>query len=329
MIDKFWLGFNVFAASVAECNLSIFCACAPSLKALFGRYFHGLTTKMSDISETDLQSRVESTQQNTSIRPGSDKFTRGIGNNKGLNCAMSIERHPNEVYLQDILEVSKIGNERRSFKEAHEYGMESLGRITEAYEEPPYLHESTATVPIFLDTESVRTGINYNDGAHSLESPSISANPFHQETTSPHSSLTSEVPADDERSETSSFSFINLSESSSGQGDETHLISTSANHQYFLVPPRYIQQSSSKQSPSSKPLRPPTPAILRTPSSSALSPLSVTLWTSSMTKTILNDNAGPSSRRKLSRKLNKKLSREKWEQKKKKNQFEQTAYPAI
>lgn len=322
MVDKFWLGFNVFAASVAECNLSIVCACAPSLKALFGRYFRGLTTKISDITEGNLQSRAENTQRNTSNRPDSDKFSRSIGNNKGWNfSATSTERHHSEVYLQDILEVSKVGNERWSFKKAHEYGMEALGRITEAYEESPYLHENSATVPIFLDTESVRTDIDHNSGAHSPEPPPISASPVPQEMTSLHPSLTSETAVGDEKSETSSFSFIHLSESSSNEGDEPHLISTSPSGQYFLIPPRYIQQSSYKQLPSSKPLRPPTPVILRTPAGSALSPLSVTLWTASITETMLNGNMSPSSRRKLGRKL----SREKWEQKKKK-QFEQTAY---
>src|SRR5262249_5822032 len=138
VLDKFWLAFNVFAASVAECNLSIVCACAPSLKALFGRYFRRLTTKMSHSSEGDPQSPLESTIRSTSSRLGSDKFTRGIGRNKGLNSSVtSTERRHSEVDLQDILEIAKIGRERWSFKEAHEYGMENLGRITEAYEEPP------------------------------------------------------------------------------------------------------------------------------------------------------------------------------------------------
>jgi hypothetical protein len=38
-IDKTWNEFNVFITGVAELHLAIICACAPSLKYVFGRYF--------------------------------------------------------------------------------------------------------------------------------------------------------------------------------------------------------------------------------------------------------------------------------------------------
>jgi len=38
-VDKTWLGFNVFVAGIAEGNLGIICACAPSLKSCFRVYF--------------------------------------------------------------------------------------------------------------------------------------------------------------------------------------------------------------------------------------------------------------------------------------------------
>jgi hypothetical protein len=323
-VDKFWLGFNVFVTSVAESNLSIVCACAPSLKALFGRYFRGRTTKMSDISEN---SRLESTIRSLSSRSGLDRFTRGISSNKGLNSnATSIDRRFREVYLQDILEVAKVGRIRWSFKEAHEYGMESLSRITEAYEEPPYSHEESATVQIFLDTENVRTGVSYNGGTHSHMPPPIPTNPVRQEMTSPHPSSTSEAPAGDEKSSSSSFSFINPSESPSSEGDETHLISSSVKGKSSPASPRYlyIPPSPSKQSPNSIPLQPPTPAILRTPSSGTPSPLLVAPWAASMTNVMLSGTVSPNSRRKL-----RKVRREKWEQQQKKSQFEQTAHPVM
>lgn len=40
--DKTWYGFDVYAASVAECNIAIICACAPSLKSITGRFFHSM-----------------------------------------------------------------------------------------------------------------------------------------------------------------------------------------------------------------------------------------------------------------------------------------------
>jgi hypothetical protein len=44
-VDKTWMVFNVWVASIAEGNLAIMCACAPSLKGIFGKYFHNLTSK--------------------------------------------------------------------------------------------------------------------------------------------------------------------------------------------------------------------------------------------------------------------------------------------
>lgn len=44
-IDKGYVSYNALAAGTAECNVAIVCACAPSLKMLFGRYFRDLTTK--------------------------------------------------------------------------------------------------------------------------------------------------------------------------------------------------------------------------------------------------------------------------------------------
>jgi hypothetical protein len=38
-VDKTWQGFTVFAAGIVELYLAIICACAPSLKYVFGRYF--------------------------------------------------------------------------------------------------------------------------------------------------------------------------------------------------------------------------------------------------------------------------------------------------
>jgi len=37
--DKSWLGFTAFAAGIAESNLAIVCACAPSLKSVCGKFF--------------------------------------------------------------------------------------------------------------------------------------------------------------------------------------------------------------------------------------------------------------------------------------------------
>jgi hypothetical protein len=38
-VDKTWLTFNVFVAAMAEENIAIVCACAPSIKSFFRSYF--------------------------------------------------------------------------------------------------------------------------------------------------------------------------------------------------------------------------------------------------------------------------------------------------
>jgi hypothetical protein len=42
--DKTWYGFDVYAWSIAECNVAIMCACAPSLVSITSRYFHGMSS---------------------------------------------------------------------------------------------------------------------------------------------------------------------------------------------------------------------------------------------------------------------------------------------
>ncbi|KIW00067.1 uncharacterized protein PV09_08410 [Verruconis gallopava] len=54
-IDRPWWTWDVFLASVIECNVAIICASAPSLKALFGRYFKSVSSyhpSASDASKT-------------------------------------------------------------------------------------------------------------------------------------------------------------------------------------------------------------------------------------------------------------------------------------
>jgi hypothetical protein len=44
--DKTWYGFDVYVWSVAECNVAVMCACAPSLKSITGRFFHRMNSSL-------------------------------------------------------------------------------------------------------------------------------------------------------------------------------------------------------------------------------------------------------------------------------------------
>ena len=50
--DKTWYGFDVYAWSVAECNVAIMCACAPSLKSITGRFFRSTSGRSGSNNDT-------------------------------------------------------------------------------------------------------------------------------------------------------------------------------------------------------------------------------------------------------------------------------------
>ena len=50
-VDKTWWTWDVFLASVVECNVAIICACAPSVKALFGRYYRNAASRYGSGSD--------------------------------------------------------------------------------------------------------------------------------------------------------------------------------------------------------------------------------------------------------------------------------------
>jgi hypothetical protein len=49
-IDKTWNGFNVFVTGMAELNIGIMCACAPSTQHFMRRYGQSATSKMRSVT---------------------------------------------------------------------------------------------------------------------------------------------------------------------------------------------------------------------------------------------------------------------------------------
>ncbi|RDI88319.1 hypothetical protein Vi05172_g1937 [Venturia inaequalis] len=62
--DKSWLTFNIFVASIAECNVGIACACAPSMKTLFGRFFRDVSVKYGSGGNSQIRSKADSIKNN-------------------------------------------------------------------------------------------------------------------------------------------------------------------------------------------------------------------------------------------------------------------------
>jgi hypothetical protein len=56
--DKTWIAFNGYVAGLAEANLGLICACAPSLNRLSGRYF-GSASVNGNTYDSDSKSALE------------------------------------------------------------------------------------------------------------------------------------------------------------------------------------------------------------------------------------------------------------------------------
>jgi hypothetical protein len=71
-IDKTWNGFNVFVAGIAELNLGIICACAPSVQHFLRTSFRNLTSKLtgSGSSQSGMSSSRSGDRSQTSARGG-------------------------------------------------------------------------------------------------------------------------------------------------------------------------------------------------------------------------------------------------------------------
>lgn len=68
--DLSWIGFETFAAAFAETQIGIICACAPSLKSIFARYFKGTLSHLKGPRSLshDQDSSSERRMQGSSLR---------------------------------------------------------------------------------------------------------------------------------------------------------------------------------------------------------------------------------------------------------------------
>jgi hypothetical protein len=147
VLDKTWYAFDVCASGVAECNIAIVCACAPSLKAVTGRFFANLSSLASskhsngsgghhkgkicpllnqffgeflrDVNPSNPDSHPNYGTDTTISAGGSrrDSITHSAGN---IMRNLSLRKHKNP----NSLETPKRAGDLSSFSEAHEYGLD-------------------------------------------------------------------------------------------------------------------------------------------------------------------------------------------------------------
>src|ERR1700761_3120289 len=139
--DKSWYVFDVYVASIAEMNIAIICACAPSLKSVTGQFFRDISSKSNskessrndEKNETRFSSEKSnnlSTQDSTapiinkrnSIAKSTGSFIRKFSTTK--------YQRPKNNPLKDLT----------SFAEAHEHGMDVYSSVVKGYDDKPITH---------------------------------------------------------------------------------------------------------------------------------------------------------------------------------------------
>jgi hypothetical protein len=247
-LDKTWFAFDVFLASVAECNVAIICACAPSLKFLFSKYFTQLTTKMTGSGKSSVSSAFGSRKRGPASKLGLGRLRSVVSSRTreydNSSTTMSIGRRPSEPLA--TLDSPKTGpklmtkaaKEGGSSAEAHEYGMELYGRLSDAYEQSPVSRKgSKASVLVLPDPEN-----NMNGGPMVMSMPATPAYPGRLSVISPARSLGSlenEINAVDGSTSDSGSNFRYVAfnhNSSSPDDDEEHLMAQPAHRSMSPVP---------------------------------------------------------------------------------------------
>ena len=139
LYDKSWAAFNVFVASLAECNVAIVCACAPSLKSLSCRFFKDISDKYS--SKFSSPSSSNNQYSDASSRP--DNTLNSLVRTDKKRVKNGAEKHRS----------LKGEKDENSFKKAHEYGLDSLESVAQGYGDdlilPPLRTGSPMTSKLF------------------------------------------------------------------------------------------------------------------------------------------------------------------------------------
>jgi hypothetical protein len=122
-VDKYWYAFEVEAASIAEVNIAIICACAPSLNSIAGRFFKSRGSKNSLAS---VGKPSDQTSQATRTDTGApDNISATSFALQGYSSR--IKRYPFGARNGFIKDPS-------SFANVHKHGLDGSTPIAEGYE---------------------------------------------------------------------------------------------------------------------------------------------------------------------------------------------------
>jgi hypothetical protein len=230
-IDKSWAAFEVYVTSIAECNVGIICACAPSLKAFFGRFFNDVTSKYSS-KMNSAKSSKQSSNQDSFLTSRSDTIGPMDGlkrNASKIKAKITINRNEKDVA------------EESSFKDVHEYGLEAISPVAQGYGDGLVLPQEEARIDKKIVERGVGSRVGNTAGPGSWvisPSPSVSSDDEADEANlvqkkHTHDGIPYGLPTREEDDTWGQSLRKELERRSGEEGEETHR----SNHQDVMSPP--------------------------------------------------------------------------------------------
>src|ERR1700753_1151806 len=139
--DKSWYVFDAYVASIAEMNIAVICACAPSLKSVTGQFFRDISSK----SNSKESSRNDEKNQTTYDSEESNKLSTQGSSAPLVNNRISVAKGTGSFirrFSNAKKQPSKKNplNDLTSFAEAHEHGMDIYSPVVEGYDDQPITH---------------------------------------------------------------------------------------------------------------------------------------------------------------------------------------------
>jgi len=101
-LDKSWIAFPAFAGAIAESNIAIICACAPSLRFLFGKFFRNVSSRSNQSKESKDSSNASTFQLRATNGKGLDErpnHSKG-SDERGTDCGSKTLVGGNSVALE-------------------------------------------------------------------------------------------------------------------------------------------------------------------------------------------------------------------------------------
>jgi hypothetical protein len=152
--DKAKNAYYAFVWAVTEAHMAIICACAPSLKTVFSKFFRDISTSR-DNSKNSSKGVYDS---EVPLKSGQSESTHGRRGSGGTFMR--------SVSFRSKGKKSSSGKSGglSSFAEAHEYGLDDFAPVVEGYDDKPPMTRLDPPSPERLEPISEHDGSNRSSG---------------------------------------------------------------------------------------------------------------------------------------------------------------------